>query len=302
MKKSYWAIAYKIMYGVYPISGGGGKQEPTVIQAPAQPPAPSATESAENIYAARVKYDPQLAQLAFEQQQRFLPQQTALETALLEQYSPRVSQNLFDIQASQLRQGQALQRELQPQATAITEAGAGRALELLQNPFAYSSAEQSALDAIRQRTREQVVRNLREQANVGGNLYSGRSQALEARTMSELENAFAQEDMQRRLQAGQIAQQGAIPYLSIINPQVAQAQANLRPFQYESAVPSADTLYNALYGSSRRDNFFQQGSPSPAWGLAGSIAGGLAQGAGTVMMLSSIRYKKNIRKWARLLN
>ena len=283
MKKPIWVIAYKITWGVYPMAGGGGGSEPQVIQAPAQPPAPSATETAENIYAARVKYDPQLAQLAFEQQQRFLPQQTALETALLQQYSPQISQGLFDIQASQLRQGQTLQRELQPQATAITEAGAGRALEQLQNPYAYTSGEQSALDAIRQRTREQATRNLREQANLGGNLYGGRSQARESRTMNELEQAFAQEDINRRLQASQIAQQGAIPYLSIINPQVSQAQANVQPFQYESAAPSADTLYNALYGASRRDNFFQQGQASPAWGLAGSILGGAAQGWGAGM-------------------
>lgn len=281
--KNLWAIAYKQIYGVYPIAGGGGSdpQPAQVIQMPAQPPAPSATETAENIYAARVKYDPQLAQLSFDQQQRFLPQQTALETALLQQYSPQISQGLFDIQASQLRQGQGLQRELQPQATAITEAGAGRALEQLQNPYAYSTSEQSALDAMRQRTREQVTRNLREQANVGGNLYGGRSQALEARTMGELENAFTQEDMQRRLQAGQIAQQGAIPYLSIINPQVAQAQANLKPFQYESATPSADTLYNALYGAGRRDYAVQPamaGTPSPLWNLAGQLGGGFLSG------------------------
>ena len=101
--------------------------------------------------------------------------------------------------------------------------------------------------------------------------------------MNELEQAFAQEDINRRLQASQIAQQGAIPYLSIINPQVSQAQANVQPFQYESAAPSADTLYNALYGASRRDNFFQQGQASPAWGLAGSILGGAAQGWGAGM-------------------
>jgi hypothetical protein len=272
MKKPLWAVAYKIIYGVYPIAGGGGtKPQPAqVISLPQQPPAPSASESAESIYQARLKYDPQIAQREFEIQQQQMPQMAALEAALYRQYYPEYA-----------RSQQQLQQELYPQQSRILEAGAGRALERLDSPFGYTPEEQQALDAIRQRQREQTTRNIRESANLGGGLYGGRRELREDRAMTELEQAFGAEDINRRLQGGYQAQQAAIPYMQILYPQVGTQQPQFQPFQYQSTTPDPSQLYNAMYGAGRRDYAVQPamaGSPSPLWGIAGQAAGGVGAG------------------------
>lgn len=274
MNKPLWVIAYKLIYGIYPIGGGGGsKPQPAqVIQMPAQPPAPSATESAENIYAARLKYDPQIAQKEFEIQQQQMPQQAALEYALYNQYYPQYAQSQRQLQES-----------LYPQQSQLLERGAGRAMERLQSPFAYTPEEESALGSIRQRQREQIAKNIRESANLGGGLYSGRAQQREDRALTELEQAFGAEDINRRLQAGQQAQQAAIPYMQILYPQIGTTQPQFQPFQYQSTVADPNALYNAMYGASRRDYAVQPamaGSPSPLWGIAGQVAGGIGAAAG----------------------
>ena len=272
MKKPLWAVAHKLIWGFYPIAGGGGpKAQPAqVISMPAQPPAPSASESAENIYQARLKYDPQLAALEFQQQQQFMPQQAALEAALYRQYYPEYA-----------RSQQALQQELYPQQSQLLEAGAGQAMQRLQSPFGYTSEEEQALGGIRQRQRDQLIKQMRERANLGGGLYSGRAIESERRGLTELEQAFAAEDINRRLQGGYQAQQGAIPYMQILYPQIGTTQPQFQPFQYQSAVTSPESLYNAMYGASRRDYAVQPamaGSPSPLWGIAGQVAGGIGGG------------------------
>ena len=247
---------------------GGSKAQPAqVIQMPAQPPAPSAGESAADIYKSRLQYDPQIA---------------ALEYAMAQQYAPQYGQ-LFAQTAEQQFPG----------IGALTGTGISQAQQRFESPFGYTPEEQAYLDAIRGRQREQIARNIRESANLGGGLYGGRRELREDRALSELEQAFGAEDIGRRLQGGLYAQQQAIPYLQMLYPQIQQT-----PAVSQSAVPNADALYQALYGSTRRDYAVQPamaGTPSPLWGMAGQIAGGAAMG----LALSSIRYKKNIKVWGR---
>ena len=289
LRNKLWAEEFKKKYGFYPICGGGGEkaQPAQVIQMPAQPPAPSAGESAADIYKARLQYDPQMAALEMQQQQQYMPQQAALEYALYSQYYPQLA-----------RQQQQLQQQLYPQQSQLLEAGAGRAMQRLASPFGYTPEEETALGGIRGRQIEQAQRQARERANLGGGLYSGRAETQENRMVNELQQAFAAEDINRRLQGGYQAQQGAIPFYQILYPQIGTQQPQFQPFQYQSAVPDPSQLYNAMYGASRRDYALQPamaGSPSPLWNIGGQVAGGAAMG----LALSSIHYKKNIKLWAK---
>jgi len=88
-------------------------------------------------------------------------------------------------------------------------------------------------------------------ANLGGGLYGGRAAGAEARSVTDLLQQFETQDYQRRMGAGQAAQQALNPYMQILYPQVGTQQPQVGAFQYQSAVPGADTLYNAIYQSSQ---------------------------------------------------
>ena len=270
-----------------------GKGE-TTYQAVAQPPAPSAGESAEQIYQAQLKYGQPMAQQQFDIQQQFMPQQTALYNALYNQYMPQMA-------ATQ----QATQKQLYPYQSQIVEQGAQQALSnlgqpqsaLLQalsqqaqaglTPTGYTSEQQAAIDAIRQRQAGGLSRQLRERSNLGGTLYGGRGQQLESQGLQELAQRFSAEDIDRiiaqrqaamqmaqgvsaqQMQAQQVAQQALTPYMQILYPQVGTAQPNVQPYQYQSAVPSADALYNAIFQAGRLQYLPSQESKGASLGILG---------------------------------
>ena len=168
MNKKMWVIAYKIMWGIYPISGGGGGEKATVVQAPASAPTPSATETAGDIYKARLQYDPLTSALEMQQQQQYMPQQAALYQSLFNQYAPQMA-----------RTQQQTQRELYPYQSQLVEQGAQQALQRLQNPDYMTPQEQQALEANRTKEVTSLQAAMRNRANMGGTLYGGRSAAEE---------------------------------------------------------------------------------------------------------------------------
>ena len=210
-------------------------------------PAPSASGSAADIYKARLQYDPQIAALEYALAQQYAPQYGALFAQTAEQQFPGIG--------------------------GLTQTGISQAQQRLESPFGYTPGEQATLDAIRSRQREQIMRNIRESANLGGGLYGGRRELREDRTLSELEQAFGAEDIGRRLQGGLYAQQQAIPYLQMLYPQISQT-----PAVSQSAVPSSEAIYRAMFEASRPSYMYQQGQPSPLYGLAGQLGGGLLRG------------------------
>lgn len=256
---------------------GGTK---TQIQQIPQPPAPSAGETAADIAQARLEFDPQIAQQEFNLQQQFQPQQAGLDVALLEQFSPQIAQLLTDINKQQLPQAQELQQQLFPLQSQVTEALSQRALEQIESPFATTEAEETALGAIRQRQREQVQKNIRERANIGGGLFGGRAAGREEAALTELEQAFAAQDIDRRTQAGLSAAQAASPLLQILFPQVGTPTFQAQPFNFQSAVPSPDVLSQQIFNASRPETFVTPGAPNAAFGALGQLGGGLLSGAG----------------------
>ncbi len=421
-----------------------GKGETTIEAAPTTP-APSASETAADVYKAKLQYDPQMAALEMQTQQQYVPQQAALYQSMYNQYLPQLSQtqqrtqqqlypqqsqileagaggvlqNLQSPYQQQLSQGLTQQmlsqlqqpqtalsqamaqqamagmqpsamtglseleaiRGLQPNAllgTAEEQARAGIAPSALQQqmtqqamagltPTGLSAEQQSAIDAIRQRQATGLSRQLRERSNLGGTLYGGRSQQLESQGLQELAQRYSAEDvdrllaqrqaaMQQALGVGQFGlvqqqqglagltgvagmqeqarqqalqnlmgaaqlgpglqqqalagaggvaglqlqqrqqalqnamayqqqqQQAAIPYMQILYPQVGTQQPQVSPFQYQSAVPSADTLYNALFQASQPNYYASQGDTGAgAYGLGGALGGAAIMGTALVI-------------------
>lgn len=226
---------------------GGGKS-PTIVQAPATP-APSATQSAADIYQAQLQYGQPMAQQQFDIQQQFMPQQAALYQSLYNQYYPQMA-----------LQQQQLQQQLYPQQSQILEQGAGNVLQRLQNPDYMTPQEQQALNTQRTEQAINLQRAMRERAELGGGLYGGRASGAEAKSLSDLMQSFEAQDYQRRMGAGQAAQQAAIPYMQIMYPQVGMQQPQIGAYNYQSAVPDANALYNAMFQASQPQNFLMPGT------------------------------------------
>lgn len=230
----------------------------TTIQAAPTTPAPSAGESAEQIYQAQLKYGQPMAQQEFGIQQQFMPQQAELYKAMYQQYLPQYAQAQ-----------QQVQQQLYPYQSQIVEQGAQQALSRLQNPDYMTAQEQAALQAGRGQEISELQRAMRERANLGGGLYGGRAAGAEAKSITDLLQSFEIQDYQRRMGAGQAAQQALTPYMQILYPQVGAAQPQVSPFQYTSAVPSADVLYQALYGASQPQQFAIPGKQGISLGPLG---------------------------------
>ena len=244
-----------------------GGTDTQIHQAPTTA-APGAGESAAELYEARMQYDPLVAAMELELAQKYGPQYGELYNQISQQQFPGLEQ--------------------------LRITGTEQAQQRLESPFAMTPDEEAAMQAIRGRTRGQVQKNVRERANLGGQLYGGRAELSENRAMGELEQAFGAEDINRRMQAGQQAQQGALPYLQILYPQIQQQQAVSR-----GVTPSADSLYNAMFQASQPQSYAVPGAPSPMWDIAGSIAGGASAALTAGAMNSSKRYKDNIKLWGK---
>jgi len=238
--------------------GGGGGTE--INQAPTTP-APNPSETAEAQYKARLAYDPKVAQMEMDIQKQMLPQQAALYQSMYNQYYPEMA-----------RQQQALQRELYPQQSQILEAGATKALERINAPDYMTEAERVAQTAEREKAVTDLQEAMRTRANLGGGLYGGRSAAAEARDVGSMLNQFQMQDYQNRMTNAYNAQQALNPYMQILYPQIGTTQPQYSPYQYQSAVPSADNLYNAYFQASQPQYFASQ-EPDRTGQLIGAGAG-----------------------------
>lgn len=239
-----------------------GGPETTIQQAPTTP-APSAGESARDIYQARLQYDPQVAEMEQGLAEQYQPQQAALQASLYGQYAPQIAGLQQDIR-----------QQYSPTQSGLTEAFAQTALQRIQDPYGEIPEEQQAIEDIRQRQREQLQEQIRTRSNLGGGLYGGRAQNREEQALTELEQAFATQDIGRRQQGAQTALQYASPVMQQLYPQVSYpGQPRTQQAPMQSAVPGANTLYNAMFQASQPDYFASQ-SPNyfgSAMGLAGTL-------------------------------
>lgn len=244
--------------------GGSGATQPQVTAMPTTP-APSASESAASIAQARLQYDPQMAASDWAIQQQYMPQQAALYQSLYNQYMSQMA-------ATQQR----TQQQLYPIQSGIMESGAQDIANRLANPNYMTPGEVSAQQASRAQATADLQKYQNNQANLGGQLYGGRTQRASEQGMGNLLGSFSQQDYANRMQAGAQTQSDLTKYLQILYPQVGTQQPNTSQYQYSSAVPSADSIYKAMYGASRPNYYVQPGQSaqqSPLWSAFGNMAG-----------------------------
>lgn len=226
------------------------KGETTIQTAPLQP-TPSAGETASQIAEARLEFDPQIAAQQQQLSEQFLPQQAQLQASLLQQFAP---------QAAGLQQ--EIRQEFSPTQAALTEAFAQQGLERLQGGFGETPEELAALEAGRERQRQELTRSIRTRANLGGGLFGGRAARREEQAGTELEQAFATQDIARRQQGAQTALQFAIPSIQQLFPQT--QFPGLPQFQQpvqQGAVPDPNALLAAITQAQTPQAFATQTRP-----------------------------------------
>lgn len=242
----------------------------TTIQAAPTTPAPDPGESAEALYQARLQYDPLVAQMEQQLMSQYAPQQAALQAQLYQQYAPQ----LAGLQ-------EAMRAQYSPQQMAITQQQAGIAQQRLASPFGYTPGEEEALGGIRERQRRQLQEQIRTRAQLGGGLYGGRAQAREETALTELEQAFATEDIGRRLTGADIAMRWAMPSIQQLYPQTTYPGAPAVQQPVTSPVtPGADTLYQAMFQAGQPELYATQ-SPDylgSLMGMTGMLGGGYLAG------------------------
>lgn len=190
-------------------SGGGGTSIPSMV---------SPEEQASQLNAAADKYDPLAAQREFNiytnDQYGALP---------LAHYNERIRQQVL------------------PGETGVRNQLLENILGQLKSPTGITPEQQAAVDARRQLSQNNLQQALRERANLGGSLYGGRSALQEGRQVGELQNLFAEEDINRQTQARQQASSEAMQALQLLYPQL-----NIQGPQYKSVVQSPDTYNSTL--------------------------------------------------------
>ena len=202
--------------------GGGSKpQPPTIIQ---PPPAPSVSQTAGESLAAQLQYNPQL---------------TAQQVQLQGQYGPQLAQQQLDLTSQYGPLYKSMLQQLYPGLSSFEQ----QTNQALANPTGYSSQQQTALDAIRNREQERGLRGIREGANLGGTLYGGRRQQAEQDYLTQQGQAYSAQDIAYQQQQRAANQQALIALLQLSNPQVQQPNV---PSYGQSVVPGSDNLYNAL--------------------------------------------------------
>jgi hypothetical protein len=235
---------------------GSNKSEPSPVASPAQ--------QAADINAAQAQYDPQAAQRQFQ-----ILTDPNYGIKPFTQYQEGVRQDVF------------------PQEQAVRSQLAQNILANLQSPTGISPDQQTAIDARRGKAQTDLVTALRDRANLGGNLYGGRSALQEGQAVGDLQNQFAEEDISRQERSRLNAIQGAIPFLQLLFPDV-----NLTAPQFQSPVQSPDTYSSSLVSQRGQDIQAQSSADASKSALYGALFQGLGTAAGGFMTGSALAKAK----------
>lgn len=233
--------------------GGSQPQQPSFVQPPPpqvlQSPVPNPNPA-------------ETSRQLFESQLQFNPQLTAQAAQLQQQFAPQLAQSQFDITKQFTPQYRQLYEQSFPTQTQGLETLAQQSLQRFQSPQGLTPEQQSAQDAIRGRAREQLQRSIRESANLGGGLFGGRRELREDRGLSELEQAFATQDIGLQDQRRAQALQEMITAQQVVFPQIQQPGVS----QFgQSVTQSPDALTQAILQAQGQyivnPSVYQQGTP-----------------------------------------
>lgn len=242
------------------VGGGSKPSAPVIVQPPppqiTQGPAPNPSETSRQLYEAQLQYNPLLTQQSVDLQTKFAPQ---------------LAQSEFDTQAKFGPMFRTMYEQMFPSQTQGLETLSQQALQRFQSPQGLTPQQQAAQDFTRQRASDELSRNIRQQANLGGTLYGGHRQEQERRAQAELQNQFALSDIglqdQRRSQALQEFVASSQPFFpSIQQPSV--------PSYTQGVTPSPDALMQAIQSS-------YLVNPSQVFPGTAGRSSGIAQGLGS---------------------
>ena len=279
---------------------------------------PQLAQSATNI---QTQQAPQIAQSQFELQKQYGPQYRSLYEQLfptqVQGQEALAQRGLTQIGApSGLTPEQLAYQQQQRMAAAgrvpstFQDALSQRALAQFQSPVGLTPQQQSAQDFTRNREQDRLLRGIRSQANLGGNLYSGNRELQEQEGLAELGRQYSLQDIglqqQQRQEALQQLQMAAgqeqgiaaqrqafgLQDTSLQSQQLQQALQNLiassqvvfpqvqqpgvQPGQAaqfgQGVTPNPDALLAAiLQGQFVSPEMYQQGAPGSGGGKGGRI-------------------------------
>lgn len=215
------------------------------------------------------------AETALQVQLQANPELTRQATELQLQYAPKLAQQQYDLTAQYGPQYEQLMRNQFPQQYGLSEQLAGQVGQRLNSQQGYTPEQQAAVDAIRQRQADFMLRNIRSGANIGGTLYGGQRPLDEQRGLTELAQNYAQQDIQNNFNNRGQTLQELIPLLQMRYPQVQTPSAA----QFgQSVATSPDALIQAQLQQGQ--NYVVQPGHPGSPGVFGSFLGGLGRGFG----------------------
>jgi hypothetical protein len=118
-------------------------------------------------------------------------------------------------------------------------------LASLISPTGISPEQQQAMTARRGTAQDELIRTMRERANLSGGLFGGRAANAEEQAVGNLQNQFAEEDINRETTARLNAIQAALPALQILFPGI-----NISTPQFQSAAPTGSDIYSGQINQS----------------------------------------------------
>ena len=195
---------------------------------------------------------------------------------------PRAQQLSFDLMkdpntgllpTTQLQQD--VRQQVFGEESSIKDALAKNVLSQLLSPTGISPEQQSAIDARRGTAQDELVRAQRTRANLGGGLFGGRAGRAEEQGVSQLQQAFAEEDINRETLARQQAIQSALPFLQILFPEIGLSMP-----QFASPVASGDTALQAGSQQRGQDMSYQAQQEASRSAMLSSLFRGLGTAAG----------------------
>ena len=174
-----------------------------------------------------------------------------------------------------------IRKTLYPEESNVRSQLVQNVLQSLISPQGITPQQQELQNQSRGTARNQLQEAIRNRQNLGGTLYGGRSGTQEMRAMGELEQGFAESDIQRDERSRLNAINSALPILQLLYPNV-----QITNPQYVNPVASADTTYGTLASQRNTDLQYtaqQQANQNALYSALftglGTAAGGWAGGA-----------------------
>ena len=233
----------------------------TTVQTPTPPAAPTTQESID----AWVKSMPQI----FETQLKYAPQQAAQQVELAQQYAQPMGQAMLEAQ-----------KAMYPTEHEIRTLAGQQALEGMQGQIPDWQRAQY-------------------QSDLGAYMGTTAGSPIGADYMS-VNMLKQQQDYQKYFRDLGLSLADKQPIAMAQQPQTTDYMSGYTPQGVMSSMQQGYGNYAGLYGSMYGANAQMAMQPSPFGQIMGGLAGGLGTGIGTGMgykMMSSQRYKTNIRPW-----